>query len=100
MVLSYGEADLCICFEPTVFIHEHNIWRLEGVLVREKNLTMVESFMEFCVFGSLNGEMPVVDVVWQGGCYEIAQLFFGKLFNLSHYSLLTDVSWFHSCQIS
>jgi hypothetical protein len=60
MVLSDGEAYLGINLEPSILVHEDDIWRLEGVFIWEEDLAVVQSLMELGVNGSPEGEVPGV----------------------------------------
>ena len=63
MVLSDCETYFGIGLKSAVFVHEYDIWRFERVFVREQDLSVIESFVKFCVFWTLYCEMPVVNVV-------------------------------------
>lgn len=95
MVLGDGEADFCVGFEPSVFVHEDDVWRFKGVLVGEKDLSVIESLMELCVFWSLEGEVPSVEVVGEGSGFEVGQLFLLQFFYFCHDALIADISWLH-----
>ena len=100
MVLGDGEAYFGVCFEPAVFVHEHDVWRFEGILIREEDLAVVYALVEFGVLRALDGEVPGVDVVGQGLGLEVAQLFLGEFLGLAHDALLADVRRSHlACKL-
>ena len=63
MVLSDGQTNFGIDLESSVFVHENNIWWLEGILKRKKDLSMIETLVKISVLGPLDSEVPSVDVV-------------------------------------
>ncbi len=63
MVLRNSQTYLGVDLEPCILVHEYNIWWLEGILKGKEDLSVVESLMEVGVLGTLDGEMPCVDVV-------------------------------------
>lgn len=71
MVLGDGEADLFVDLEPAILVHEDNIRWFEGVLVRQEDLSMVESFMKLGVGGPLDGEVPRINVVIEWSSVEV-----------------------------
>lgn len=75
MILSDGQAYFCVSLEPSILVHEDNIWRFEGVLKGENDGAMIYSLMKLCILRALDGEMPCVDVIRQGGCVKIAEFF-------------------------
>ena len=83
MVLGDGEAYFGVCLEPSVFVHEDDIWRFEGVLIGQQNLSVVESLVEFCVFWSLEGEVPGVEVTRQRLSLQVGQFLLVELPDLS-----------------
>ena len=96
MILRNSQADLSVSFEPPILIHEHDVWRFERVLIRQQNLTVVNSFMKLCVLGSLNGEVPGVDVIGEGLRSEVGQFFLCEFAGLSHDALFADIGRPHS----
>ena len=95
MVLGDGEAYFCVGLEPSIFVHEDDVWRLEGILVRQQYLSMIQSLVKLCPFWSLEGEMPSIEVIRQGTRFQIGQLLVVHLLDFCHYPLRTDVSRFH-----
>ena len=71
VVLRDSEADLGIGLKPSVFIHENDIWRLEGILIGKQDLSVIDPFVELCIFGALEGEVPVVEVVLKRSSVEV-----------------------------
>ena len=63
MILCDSQTYFSIGLEPSIFVHENNIWRLEGVFIGQDNLSVINSFMELCVFRTKDCEMPVVQIV-------------------------------------
>jgi hypothetical protein len=73
VVLGDGETYFGVGLKSAVFVHEHDVWRHERVFVGEEDLAVIESFVEFCVFWALDGEVPVVDVVGEWRCDQVGQ---------------------------
>ena len=96
MILSDSETYFSVDFESSVFVHEDDIRRFERILVGEEDLTMVQSFVELCVFRSLEGEMPGVEIIRQRPRLEILQFLVVQFLNLGQYSLIADIRRFHS----
>jgi len=63
MILSNGETYFSIGLEATIFIHEYDVWRFEGILKRKKNGAMVNTLVKLCILWSLNGEMPCIEII-------------------------------------
>lgn len=63
MILCDGEANLGIGLKPSIFIHEDDIWRFEGILIGKQDLAVIYPFMELCTFRALEGEVPGVKIV-------------------------------------
>ena len=71
MVLGDCQANFCLHLKSAIFIVENNIWRLEGVLKGQQYLSVIKAFMEICPFGSLDGKVPSVYVIFQGLSLEV-----------------------------
>lgn len=77
MVLRDSETYFGVSLESSVFVHEDYVWRLERILEGQYDLPVVEALVELCVLGSLEGEMPVVEVVGEWSCDEVAEFLDG-----------------------
>ena len=63
MILGDGQTDFGISLEPSIFVHEDNIWRFKRIFIRKKYLSMVKAFMKLCILGPLNGKMPGIEII-------------------------------------
>lgn len=95
VILRDSEADLGICLKPAIFVHEYDIWRFEGVLVGKQDLSVIYSFMELCIFWSLEGEVPVIKIILKRSSMQVGQFFSLKFPELAHDALLADVCRLH-----
>lgn len=75
VILRDSEADLGIGLKPSIFVHEDDIWRLEGVLVRKQYLAVIDAFMELCIFWALEGEVPIVKIILKRSRMQVGQFF-------------------------
>lgn len=73
VILRDSQADLGVGLKPSIFVHEDDIWRLEGVLVGKQDLTVIDAFMELCIFWALEGEVPVVKIILKRSCMQVGQ---------------------------
>lgn len=93
MILRDSQTDLGVDLEPRILVHKYNIWWLEGVLKGEKDLSVIESLMEVCVFGPLDGEVPCVNIVLEGSGFEVGERLFEHVSDLLVDSGLADVAF-------
>lgn len=98
VVLGDGEADFGVGLKPAVFVHEDDIWGLEGVLVGQQNLSVIDALVKVGVFGPLEREVPRVDIVFEGSRSQVGQLFLPELLRLGHNALLADIARLHMCE--
>lgn len=62
MILCDCQANFSVDLKSTILVEKHDIWRFEGILEGQEDLTMVDSFMEVSVLGSTESKMPSVKV--------------------------------------
>jgi len=63
MILCDGETYFGSSLKSAIFIHEYYIWRFEWILEGEQDLSVVDALMKLCVLWSLDGKVPVVEVI-------------------------------------
>lgn len=57
------ETDLFVELPPTIWRHDHDVWRSKGVLCRQEDSTMVDPIFEFARGGPTKCVVPFKDVV-------------------------------------
>jgi len=82
MVLCDSEAYFGVDLKSSIFVHEHNVWWFEGILVGQQNLSVVESLMELSIDGSSESEMPGVNIIRKRASSHVFRLIVVQLFDL------------------
>jgi hypothetical protein len=93
MILCNSQTNFGVDLKTSVLVHEDDVRGFEGVFEGKENLSVIEAFVKVGILGTLDGEVPSIDVILEGSGLEVGKGLFEHVSDLLIDSGLADIAF-------